>query len=152
MFPSTLSCYTCQSSSMQALYALAYLSKVRNSSSVVAIHVLKLYTTHYPSYGNGLSGCKLLACKTHPESREDILCLAYGFIRVNVCLEMVTMLIKWIFFRKTTLYSAGRGWVSPTLLFDHNTDAVSDCWEGITCSFLCDNGFHFKIPQVTNAI
>lgn len=36
--------------------------------------------------------------------------------------------------------------------FDHTTIAVSDCLEGITCSFLCDNSFHIKIPHVTNAI
>lgn len=60
----------------------------------MAIHVLKLYTAHHPSYGNRLSGCKLQACKTCPESREDILCLAYRFIRINICLEVVTVLTK----------------------------------------------------------
>lgn len=111
----------CQSSSIPAPYALAYLSKVRNSSSVVVIHVLKLYTAHHPSYGNRLSSCKLQACKTCPESREDTLCLAYRLIRISICLEMVTVLIKTDFLQKNMRYSAGRGWIPPTLFFDHSS-------------------------------
>lgn len=112
----------CQSSSIQALYAFAYLSKVRNSSSVVAIHVLKLYTAHHPSYGNRLSSCKLQACKTCPESREEMPCLAYSFIRVSICLEMVTVLIKTdlLFQEDILVFSRQRLNISYSLFWPHH--------------------------------
>lgn len=138
----------CQSSATEALQALAYLSKVRNSSSVVAIRVLKLYGAHHPSYGNNLSSCKLQAWKTCPESREDTLCPALSIIRV--CLEMGTVLVKRDLPQRDVLVFS-KGWVSPTLP-DYTTAAVSVCLEGITCSFLRHSGFHVEVSHVTSAM
>lgn len=114
-------CYViaCQSSSIQALQALAYLSKVGNSSSVVGIRVLKLYAVHHPSYGNNLSTCKFKAWKTCPESEEDntLSCI------IRLCLEVVTVLVKTTFLREIFLYSVSRGYLllscltTPLFLF-----------------------------------
>lgn len=138
-----------QSPSLQTICAFTYLSKVGNSSSVVAIHILKLQTAHHSSYGNRLSSCKLQACKTCLESRENTLCLVYSYIRGSIYLEITAMLIK--IGRHPCAQQTEVEY--PLLYFsNHKTVAVSDCLVGITCSFLCDNGFHIKIPHITNAI